>query len=301
MRVIAPDTGGGFGPKAVFHPEELAHAGRGAPVGRPLKWIEDRRENFVRHRDASATRTGTWRRRSMPTAACSRSAAGSATTTAPARPTAWRSPTTPAPTWSGPTCCPRTGSRSAVPHQFRAGAPTRGAGRPQGTYVMERLLDAIAARLGAAARRGAPAQPDPARADAVSRRRSRSATARTMTYDSGDYPECQRRALAAAGWADFPARQAGGAREAATSASGLPTTSKATGRGPFESAALRVGAVGQDRGHDRRDRAGPGHQDHAGAARVRRAGRAAGRHHRGRGRHRRHRRSGSAPSRAARR
>ena len=34
-----------------------------------------------------------------------------------------------------------------------------------------------------------------------------------MTYDSGDYPECQRRALLAAGWSEFPARQAAARRE----------------------------------------------------------------------------------------
>ena len=34
-----------------------------------------------------------------------------------------------------------------------------------------------------------------------------------MIYDSGDYPECQRRALAAAGWADFPARREAARRE----------------------------------------------------------------------------------------
>ncbi len=34
-----------------------------------------------------------------------------------------------------------------------------------------------------------------------------------MTYDSGDYPECQRRALAAAGWTDFPPRREAARRD----------------------------------------------------------------------------------------
>jgi carbon-monoxide dehydrogenase large subunit len=47
IRVVAPDTGGGFGPKAAFHPEELALPVVALLLRRPLKWMEDRRENFV--------------------------------------------------------------------------------------------------------------------------------------------------------------------------------------------------------------------------------------------------------------
>src|SRR6185436_10805157 len=47
IRVVAPDTGGGFGPKATFYPEELAVPAAALLLRRPLKWIEDRRENFV--------------------------------------------------------------------------------------------------------------------------------------------------------------------------------------------------------------------------------------------------------------
>ena len=47
IRVVAPDTGGGFGPKATFYPEELALPAAALKLRRPLKWIEDRRESFV--------------------------------------------------------------------------------------------------------------------------------------------------------------------------------------------------------------------------------------------------------------
>ena len=50
IRVVAPDTGGGFGPKAAFHPEELALPAAALLLRRPLKWMEDRRENFVADR-----------------------------------------------------------------------------------------------------------------------------------------------------------------------------------------------------------------------------------------------------------
>ena len=98
IRVVAPDVGGGFGPKAVFHPEELALPAAALLLRQPLKWIEDRRENFVA---AVGERDQVWDMEMAFDAdgrharAC---AAGSATITAPARPTASRWPTTPAPT-----------------------------------------------------------------------------------------------------------------------------------------------------------------------------------------------------------
>ena len=66
-----------------------------------------------------------------------------------------------------------------------------------------------------------------------------------MTYDSGDYPESQRRALAAAGWADFPARQQAARDAGRFIGIGLANYVEATGRGPFESAALRIGPSGK--------------------------------------------------------
>jgi hypothetical protein len=86
-------------------------------------------------------------------------------------------------------------------------APTRGAGRPQGTFVMERLLDAMAGQLGIGR-------------DEIRRRNLISAAqmpfevpikqrdGSLMRYDSGDYPECQRRALALIDWDGFAARRA---------------------------------------------------------------------------------------------
>ena len=47
VRVVTPDVGGGFGPKLVFYPEDVAICRRGCCLRRPVKWIEDRREHFV--------------------------------------------------------------------------------------------------------------------------------------------------------------------------------------------------------------------------------------------------------------
>ena len=47
IRVVAPDVGGGFGIKAPFYPEEAVIPAAAIMLGRPVKWSEDRRENFM--------------------------------------------------------------------------------------------------------------------------------------------------------------------------------------------------------------------------------------------------------------
>jgi carbon-monoxide dehydrogenase large subunit len=47
IRVLVPDVGGGFGQKIPVHPEELAVALAAWRGGRPVVWIEDRRENLI--------------------------------------------------------------------------------------------------------------------------------------------------------------------------------------------------------------------------------------------------------------
>ena len=47
IRVVAPDVGGGFGAKHLMYPEEVVVAAASRILRRPVKWIEDRRENFL--------------------------------------------------------------------------------------------------------------------------------------------------------------------------------------------------------------------------------------------------------------
>ncbi len=47
IRIIAPDVGGGFGVKAQLYPEEVACARAAVETGRPVRWIEDRREHML--------------------------------------------------------------------------------------------------------------------------------------------------------------------------------------------------------------------------------------------------------------
>lgn len=47
VRIISPDVGGGFGVKAQLYPEELACSLASIDLGRPVKWVEDRREHLL--------------------------------------------------------------------------------------------------------------------------------------------------------------------------------------------------------------------------------------------------------------
>src|SRR5437016_9280519 len=45
VRVVVPDVGGAFGPKGSVYPEEILVAAAALRLGRPVKWIETRRED----------------------------------------------------------------------------------------------------------------------------------------------------------------------------------------------------------------------------------------------------------------
>jgi carbon-monoxide dehydrogenase large subunit len=243
IRVIAPDVGGGFGPKAVFHPEELAVPAAALLLGSPIKWIEDRFENFVasaQERDqdwqVEVAASDDGRLLGIRGKLCHDHGA--------ATPYGVALPYNAATNLIGPYVLPAYELEIALClTNMVPAAPTRGAGRPQGTFVMERLLDRIAIELDVARdeirRRNFIAPEQMPYAIPLTQR-----DGSKMAYDSGDYPECQRRVLEAAGWKDFPARQEKGRREGRWIGIGLANYVEATGRGPFESVSLRIGPSG---------------------------------------------------------
>ena len=244
IRVAAPDTGGGFGPKATFYPEELALPAAALLLRRPLKWIEDRRESFVA---TGGERDMVWDMemavdndgRILALRGTLHHDHGACTPYGVAL--AYNAGTNVV----GPYVLPayRLDIRWCLTNLVPC-VPTRGAGRPQGMYVMERLLDRVAERLSLPrdeVRRRNLIQPAQMPYATPIKQRDGS----TMIYDSGDYPESQRRALVGAGWADFPARQVAAREQGRHIGLGLANYVEGTGRGPFESASLRVTASGE--------------------------------------------------------
>src|SRR5262249_59551336 len=47
LRVLCPSVGGGFGPKMHLYPEDVVVAELARRLGRPVRWLEDRRENLL--------------------------------------------------------------------------------------------------------------------------------------------------------------------------------------------------------------------------------------------------------------
>jgi carbon-monoxide dehydrogenase large subunit len=244
VRVIAPDVGGGFGPKNPFYPEELAVPAAALLLGRPIKWIEDRRECFTatnheREQDWEMEAAVDCDGRLLAIRGHLRHDHGAAT------PSGLSLPQNSATNLIGPYVLPAYRLEvSLCLTNLVAATSTRGAGRTQGTFVMERMLDRIADELGVG-------RDEVRRRNLITPQQMPYVTPVTtrdglpMTYDSGDYPECQRRALAAAGWTDFPARREAARREGRWLGIGLGNYVEGTGRGPFESAAVRIGPSGK--------------------------------------------------------
>jgi aerobic carbon-monoxide dehydrogenase large subunit len=244
MRVIAPDVGGGFGPKAVFHPEEIAVPAAALLLRRPIKWVEDRLESFtatVQERrqiwDVEVAFDGDGRLGGIRGRIYHDHGANV--------PYGVALPYNGITNMIGPYVLPALHlTASLCLTNMVPVAPTRGAGRPQGTFVMERVLDRIAKTLNLTrdeVRRRNLIPPDKMPYATPITQRDGS----VMTYDSGDYPECQRRALAAADWDTFETRRATALRDGRLLGIGLANYVEGTGRGPFESTAIRVGASGQ--------------------------------------------------------
>jgi carbon-monoxide dehydrogenase large subunit len=193
LRVVAPDVGGGFGIKNNFNPEELAIAALALKLQRPLRWVEDRREHLLacpharEHRydmTAYADRTG-------------RIAALEATVVVDAGAysvwpwTASMEAGMSAGIMTGPYDIPVYHGRAVSVCTNKAPlGPYRGVGRSGACFAIETMIDAVARAVGR--------NPEEVRLENMVQASSmpyRSATGKL--YDSGDYPECARRVLAA--------------------------------------------------------------------------------------------------------
>jgi CO/xanthine dehydrogenase Mo-binding subunit len=149
VRVIAPFIGGGFGPKIMmFYPEEVLLPWAAMQLGRPLKWIEDRQENFF------AT---TQERLQIHDAELAVAADGRILgvkdvflhDTGAYDPYGLTIPINSQCTLLGQYDVPSYDSAFTVVFTNRPiVTPVRGAGRQHGVFVMERLLDFAARELG---------------------------------------------------------------------------------------------------------------------------------------------------------
>lgn len=243
VRVVAPDVGGGFGPKLVFYPEEAAVAAAAVKLGRPVRWIEDRREHFIattQERDQYWTAALALDRDGnilgvRGTLIHDHGAYTARGLTVPQGAVASLSLAYVVPAYAMEV---KVALTNKVPV-----TPVRGAGQPQGVFVMERLLDRAAEKLKldrAEIRRQnlVSAQAMPCRKEFVSR------GGVPIVLDSGDYPACQADALIRSDWAEFPRRQADARAQGRYLGIGLANFVEATGRGPYEQVQVRIAPSG---------------------------------------------------------
>jgi carbon-monoxide dehydrogenase large subunit len=243
LRVATPDVGGGFGPKYCVYQEEVAVAAAARLIGRPLKWIEDRREHFltaIQERDQFWSLT-------MALDAEGRIRGLRGTLLHDQGAYALKDVNLPyncATSVTGPYIVPACAIAVTIAQTNKVAASSvRGAGYPEACFAMERMMDEAARALGldrAEIRRRnlIPADKMPYEKPLKAR------SGVGVIYDSGDYPACQAEVLAAARWDHFPARQAAARAQKRYLGIGLAHAVKGTGRGPFETGIVRVAPSG---------------------------------------------------------
>jgi len=149
VRVIAPFVGGGFGPKIMmFYPEEVLLTWSTLRMGKPIKWIEDRRENFYattqergQVHDVELALTNDGRILGLSDDFLHDTGAYD--------PYGLTIPLNTQCHALGPYDIPSYSSDLKVIFtNMTLTTPVRGAGRPQGVFVIERMLDIAAKELG---------------------------------------------------------------------------------------------------------------------------------------------------------
>jgi carbon-monoxide dehydrogenase large subunit len=237
LRVIAPEVGGGFGAKQNFYPEEMIISALAMRLNRPVKLIEERSEHYVatthgRDHVQDAQVVGKRDGTILGIRVHARANLGAYFSMfAPIVPTGLFGLML-----GGPYRMPSVSCRvNGVLTNTTTVDAYRGAGRPEATHLIERLVDMFAAEIGM----------DPAE---VRRRNFPDAeqfpfTSTTgMTYDSGDYNTALDKALEAAGYRQLRAEQAEARARGRLLGIGICSFVEVCGAGP--SAALGAAGVG---------------------------------------------------------
>jgi aerobic carbon-monoxide dehydrogenase large subunit len=228
VRVIVPEVGGGFGPKMNLYPEDLVACAVARRLGRPVRWSEDRRENLLtmtqaREQTVQAAMAADLHARILGIRARVVCDAGAY----PAFPvTAMLEPMGTAQILPGPYAVPAYAysAASVATNKCPTGA-YRGVGMGVGIFVVERLLDKVAAATSL----------DPAqirRLNFLTAGAFPHTSASGLVYDSGDYHRTAEAALAAFRYTDARAEQARRRAQGRLVGIGVSAFTEYTGMGP---------------------------------------------------------------------
>jgi len=245
VEVVAPDTGGGFGTKILLlYPEEILVPHAAMRLGRPVKWTEDR----IEHLTSASHERGQLHDVEVALDAAGRILglrdrflhdAGAYT------PYGIVIPLITSTQLPGPYRIRHYQVEFDVLYTNKVmTTPYRGAGRPHGAFVMERVIGLIARALGlepAEVRRRNLIQPAEFPWDVGLTFQDGGPT----RYDSGNYPAGLEMALEAVGARDFRASQAEGRAHGRYRGLGVACYVEGTGIGPYEGAHVRVEPSGK--------------------------------------------------------
>jgi carbon-monoxide dehydrogenase large subunit len=252
LRVVAPDVGGGFGSKIFHYAEELLVLWASKRVGHPVKWTSERSEAFlsdahgrdhVTHADLALDADGKFRGLRVRTLA---NMGAYLSTFGPAIPT-YLSATL----LSGPYAIPAIyGEVKAIFTNTVPVDAVRGAGRPETSYMLERLVDKAARELGldrVEIRRKNLIRPD----------QFPYQTPVALQYDVGEYEATLDLALQGIDYEHFADRRAESEKRGKLRGIGISTYIEACGIAPsalvgalgaraglYESATVRVNPTG---------------------------------------------------------
>ncbi len=229
VRVLVGDVGGGFGMKTGVYPEDIVLAWCARALGRPVKWVAERSEEFLAtthgrdlqsHAELALDESGrilALRIRSLANVGAYATGTGVAIQLL-----------------IGPWVQTSVYDIQTIDFHFKAvltnTAPTgayRGAGRPEAIYIMERLMDEAARATGI---------------DRVALRRRNFIRPEQMpyknpmgqTYDTGRFETLMDQGLALAGWDGFEARAADSRARGRLRGLGIATFLEWTGGNVFE-------------------------------------------------------------------
>jgi carbon-monoxide dehydrogenase large subunit len=200
VRVVCPDTGGGFGPRSFIYVEQLAVVWAARRIGQPVKWTSDRSEAFLsdyQGRDAIIRSTIGFSKYGRILAIDNEwiGNVGAHTVSYVPMSNGTRIMTT---VYDVPVAAVHV---SAVLTNTVPTAPYRGAGRPEATHVIERMLDLAAAELRID-------RAEIRRRNLVPHDKLPYRSPMGLTYDSGDFARNMARALTLAQWDSFEERRA---------------------------------------------------------------------------------------------
>ncbi len=245
VRVIAPDVGGGFGTKIMlFYPEEILTPFAAMQLGKPVKWIEDRRENFISsNQERGQTHEVDYAFDDQGVLLAVRDTflhdAGAYT------PYGIVVPIITACSLPGPYRLRNYYSEFTVVYTNKVPvSPYRGAGRPHAVFVMERIMDRIARELHldrCEVRSRNFIQPDEFPWDVGLVYQDGGPT----KYDSGDYQAGLDKLKALLDYDNFPQMQAEARQQGRYLGIGVGYYVEGTSIGPYEGANVCVESDGR--------------------------------------------------------